>query len=276
MALPKLLRRADCKWEQNTEHVHRLRVSTRRADAALAAYRPLFATRRWKKTRRHVRRMRGAAREARICDVHLAMLEERLPAAIGDARVTLADAIRLTRADRVVAQAPITRLAARCPAERIERWSRRLIASADDPASVDLDRVAVEHVGSLTEAARSAAAADLGVPTNLHALRLAAKKLRYGLEIFGPCFDSPVRQTILPRLKEAGDRLGAINDVFEMADRLERYAKRDGRGLRELATVYRADQDARSAAFLAWWREDVAADLLGRIDALSLAPHLNG
>src|SRR5262245_2600601 len=61
---------------QSGEHVHQLRVWTRRADAALRLYRELTPRRRSRRMRKRLRRVRRAANDARDCDVLLRRLGE--------------------------------------------------------------------------------------------------------------------------------------------------------------------------------------------------------
>jgi CHAD domain-containing protein len=49
-------------------------------------------------------------------------------------------------------------------------------------------------------------------PAELHALRLASKKLRYTLELFKPCYGPGLRQRI-DALKSLQQMLGEINDT---------------------------------------------------------------
>ena len=77
-------------------------------------------------------------------------------------------------------------------------------------------------------------------PAQLHALRLATKRLRYTLELFRPCY-GPGFRTRLAALRRLQQRLGAVNDcataLAELAKvaaksphrvRLERFLKQRG------------------------------------------------
>lgn len=65
------------------------------------------------------------------------------------------------------------------------------------------------------------------IPTRLHALRIALKRLRYGVEFFAPLF--PARQVVryLETLARAQTTLGFLNDVDVARGRLEGWADED-------------------------------------------------
>lgn len=70
------------------------------------------------------------------------------------------------------------------------------------------------------------AAQDL-VPARLHALRIALKQLRYGMEFFGPLMPAKKATRFLRSLTRAQNALGFINDVDVARTRLAGYAAAD-------------------------------------------------
>lgn len=60
---------------------------------------------------------------------------------------------------------------------------------------------------------------DIANPAQLHTLRIACKKLRYGAEIFASLFDAGKTKRYLSALSSLQDTLGALND-FTVAQRL--------------------------------------------------------
>lgn len=73
---------------------------------------------------------------------------------------------------------------------------------------------------------RSKTAADL-VPAHLHALRIALKRLRYGVEFFAPLFAAKAGKRYLERIVRAQDALGFVNDVDVARGRLLGWAGED-------------------------------------------------
>jgi CHAD domain-containing protein len=63
-------------------------------------------------------------------------------------------------------------------------------------------------------------AADPDEVVALHDMRIAAKRLRYVLEVTGPCFGPYARQAA-KRMKELQDLLGAIHDCDVLVPRVE-------------------------------------------------------
>jgi CHAD domain-containing protein len=99
--------------------------------------------------------------------------------------------------------------------------------------------------------------------TSLHELRLAAKKLRYEIELLAAVLPSAVRDEAYPGLVEVQDRLGLVSDQATRVARLEALiAELDESHPRDaLADVVATERQALEAArveFLAW-RENGAA-----------------
>ena len=67
--LPKLLERAALQADEDIEHVHRLRVATRRADAALNEFAEAFDSRRMQQLHASLKMVRKATGRARDMDV---------------------------------------------------------------------------------------------------------------------------------------------------------------------------------------------------------------
>jgi CHAD domain-containing protein len=73
---------------------------------------------------------------------------------------------------------------------------------------------------------RFEAAQDL-VPARLHALRIALKQLRYGMEFFGPLMPAKKAARFLRSLTRAQNALGFVNDIDVARNRLADYAEDD-------------------------------------------------
>jgi CHAD domain-containing protein len=263
--LPDLLAAARAHDHTEPKPVHRLRVATRRADAALDAFRPCFGRRRWKRVRAMLRAIRRAASDARACDVHITMLQHEpaksgtvtcFPQETGNRPGFQTPVIRHAL-DRVIdaraaAQDEVEAVADRFPPARMRKRISRLLASARRSEGTLAD--AAHHVLPRFERrVDKAAARDLTVLENLHGLRVACKRLRYAVEVFAPCGETRPRTVALKAVQE---RLGQVNDEHEIAARLDAMAETpaaDGLapGLVDLATTMRARRDAERDAFLA-------------------------
>mgnify|MGYP002479298748 CR=1 FL=1 len=65
------------------------------------------------------------------------------------------------------------------------------------------------------------------IPTRLHALRIALKQLRYGIEFFAPLFPARALKRYQDTLARAQTTLGFLNDVDVARERLEAWAGDD-------------------------------------------------
>lgn len=221
-----------CAGERaDPEYAHQLRVSTRRASAALAAFRDCLDPDAVEQAHRRLRRIRRAAGAARECDVHAGVFDA-LAERAHEAQRAVIDLLRERVAcERDKAARDIVKAARKTPRRKLRALRDDLIGSARGPAGNPGDagrpdpgtlaEAAAPVIASLTERLRTAAEEDLGVPEHLHTLRLRAKGLRYALEIFAPCFGPGLRETTLPRLAALQDLLGGVNDLHQVVRRLD-------------------------------------------------------
>lgn len=209
------------------EGVHQLRVASRRVQEALVLASRGRRPRRVKRARRQMRRLRRALGPVRERDVSLALLagietvHPELHPGIEPVRLAVQDErerARVKAREFLEARAPeaLLRKTARAGAERGDEeaggheaagaaaaWQVRLAARVVRRAR-QLQQ-AVEHAGALYAAER------------LHAVRVAAKKLRYALELGHDAqlwrWGAAVR-----RLKQLQDTLGAVQDRETLLD----------------------------------------------------------
>ena len=150
----------------------------------------------------------------------------------------------------------------------------------DDAAA----RIVATRLGELTKLA--AKAQDPEKVKALHDTRIAAKRLRYVLEITAPCF-GPYAETATKKVKELQDLVGEIHDCDEMLPRLDdlrrRLRDRDAahlvghglegeppnaaayRGLERLAVELTARRAKLFADWLGAWRDLERAGFAARL-----------
>ena len=206
-----------CRETGDAESVHDLRVATRRLQSCLKTFGDFFPNRLVRKTERRLRRVRALAGRVRDCDIALGMASES-----GHPNEQLLRHLR----DRRRAQAASL-------AAQLQRWPKlgsfeRLRRSLRlHRASGDKTRRACRW-----DARRSAAAnARKELPllcskffrdgrkllyrscedSKLHRFRIRAKRFRYALELFEPCYGKGLKKR-LNSLKLLQEHLGAIND----------------------------------------------------------------
>ena len=185
--------------DDDIEHVHQLRVGTRRAAAALRIFASCLPERLHKKMRKSLRALRRSAGEARDWDVFLDMLQSRLAKAPQPQRRGLDFLLGFAHAQRVLAQEHL-RQAFDANSDdfalRIGQVDQALDAADSGQTLSDL---AFPMLTELLRELEAAAGGDLACYEALHRVRILGKQLRYAMEIFESCFTSELRPPLLPR-----------------------------------------------------------------------------
>jgi CHAD domain-containing protein len=188
--------------------VHRARVATRRMEENIAALFPKPYPKKIRKLRRALKRVRRYLGDWRNCDVVLTLMEKRRRRARSGAKQSawkLAERYvqeqrgsEINRARRKVAAVDLSEISS--PLNKlIERQQL-----ANPPINADVEAVRDQWRSALAAAEKSRDSRDL------HAFRIATKKLRYRLELRRELgFDSSELLAALKRLQRA---LGNWND----------------------------------------------------------------
>ena len=240
------------------EHVHRLRVATRRTLAAFDVFRDVLPAKRSAWFRKRLRLLRRAAGDARDLDVLTGRLrqddEQSSPARNARARL-----VAMLAKQRTVSRGPIR--------DVYER-----LAEADWPARVDdlMERVAErgrdvsfgiyarQRFGPLVERFFAVADHRLRDADEIHQLRIEAKKLRYAVEIFAGVFPAATLARCQDALERLQQTLGDFTDHAAAADRFRRWSRDDSmRSDRDALVALRRREDALAdearKVFATWW-----------------------
>lgn len=206
------------------EAVHDLRVASRRLRETLATFRdaaPRKLVQRAVASAKEVTRAFGTTRNADVGAALLREIADESPAA-APAALSLAGHLA-SRAGRLRRKAEAA--FAGGEAETLRRRVGRVVAALERGAGAPAG--AERPVGDLAREAlarrvarlyrREPAWGDPGAVRALHATRIAAKRLRYAVEIFEPLFVSGYADQ-LGRLKKIQDELGAHHDVVLLLD----------------------------------------------------------
>jgi CHAD domain-containing protein len=207
--------------DEDSEHVHQLRVSTRRAAAALRLFADCLPERIHKKTRKSLKALRQSAGEARDWDVFLEMLQSRLVKAPVKQRRGLDFLLGFAHGQRVLAQDHLRQAFAGEGgkfARHIEQVCQTLAGSRPSPQP--LSELAGPMLTKLLHELESAARDDLQKYESLHQVRILGKQLRYAMEVFESCFGPEFRERYYPAIVEMQDILGLANDSFTACQRL--------------------------------------------------------
>jgi CHAD domain-containing protein len=251
---------------ENIEHVHQLRVSTRRASAACSVFKDLTRTKRLGPLTRELRRLRRMASAARDLDV----LCERLSKEAGDpSRANLDRAVVWVQRRRQEVQKPLCKASRGWAHGKQRRKVQRLLRSGLWRKSTRKQRfggVSRRVLASAVERFFAATSADLSNLESLHEMRIQGKRLRYTIEVVASCFDKRLGEEIYPCVEEVQERLGAVNDhgaaqqmfagwLGEVQD--ETLAEIFG----ELAKIEGERAEAARQEFLQWWNVGRARSL---------------
>jgi CHAD domain-containing protein len=253
--------------DQDVEHVHRLRVATRRAAAALRLYRHFLPRRRRRLLKDMLNDIRRAAGTARDLDV----LSMGLEAAYGDQLGQVRNELVSRRAH---AQTSVREVYERAMKEgtlqqltfetlmRI-RPRRKRDKKVAQLRFADWARKQLSHTADQFFAAQPADGADYPA---LHRFRIVGKNLRYVMELLAGAFGDEFRKVAYPKVERLQERLGAINDHYTAASQLaqwEHSATSDDETelLARLAERERIELESSVAAFHAWWTAERAAEL---------------
>jgi CHAD domain-containing protein len=217
--LLRLLQALPAAQNGDVTSVHQARVASRRLREALPVAGGPDPGRDWRRARRQARRITRALGPVRELDVALETLDEFerrggvAPAALNRVRQALLADRQERRRRMLEAITPML----------LQKLRRRLgdVAARAAPAdrAIALDeaarRVSV-RAARLNEAIEHAGAVYLA--DRLHAVRIAAKKLRYAMELQRDLQRSRATARIR-RLKAAQDELGRLHDLEVLIDR---------------------------------------------------------
>ncbi|MDR3230283.1 MAG: CHAD domain-containing protein [Synergistaceae bacterium] len=268
------------------EHVHRMRVATRRLREALPLFRECFEAPAgtFKKWTRSVRRLTRALGDARDADVQIGeVMAELAKATRGDApgmrRLLLRLRQKRARLQKGVIAA-LDRFAESGAGAAMEAHIRLVLGQShiEGEGEVDESDENEEIRRRIAEALKERVARVMGFgdlirdsrnAARLHEMRKALKRLRYTLEIFAPLRDGKFEGDI-KKVKSLQDLLGVLHDCDVRLEQLPRFIEEErertllyqghvrgfGRirsGLEHLAAAKRATRDATYDAFLAAW-----------------------
>lgn len=209
----------------DTEFLHDLRVATRRTRTCLGQLGPVFPTAVIEAFAKEFRWLASTTNSCRDLDVFLAELERRQGSFAPDQAAALSPLIERLRTARTGAH---RELAAVLESERFEslmrRWrrvlGRRFIGGESGTAPV-FEVAAERTLRAYRRLSSRARHLDPDSPaTELHRLRIDAKKLRYLLEFFAGLWDREAAGALVAELKLVQDSLGDYHDAWLQIRRL--------------------------------------------------------
>jgi CHAD domain-containing protein len=249
----------------DAEAIHDLRVAARRLAAALRVWKELTPARAGRAARSGLRRIRRRLGGARELEVHIALLEERLPADAAPAGSLAARVLERLR-ERLVRRRRSA--ARRVSPRRLKRVLRRLEtagAGLGTPPPGGAGALApgleVERRRADETAAALRAASEHPDDVALHEARVQVKKWRYTLECLEEVAPRAARQSVRPLRRIQGE-LGDVHDRALLCELLERHARRAGAtddGIRRLIGGLEGERERAVRRF-----QRLATTFLGR------------
>lgn len=235
--------------------VHQMRIAVRRLRACLDLFRPHLDEEQAERFTEEMRQLGRILGEARDWDVFCV---ETLPelTSRGLAEPLLARLLAGAKAERAVAHARLGEEFARPALTRLvlglAAWAEDPLALSGMPDGGVMTEPLVELVPELEErlarrALRRGRRIRRRSDEELHELRKALKKLRYGVEFMAPLHRRKRANAYLQRCKVLQERLGALNDAAVAVTLAERLSGRDEalepatEALRSWAAERRAD-----------------------------------
>lgn len=279
----------------DVECVHRMRVASRRMRSALSIFEPCFSGKRAKAWKIEMKAVTEALGEARDADVQIIFLVERM--AITEDK-TLAPGLRYLlekkRRRRRALQPGLEKALNELYLHGVLEDIGSLLADSEKrdasllrtPSAL---RQADEHVSRRVSELRGheESVHDPDAILEHHAMRIAAKRLRYTLEAFRLAFEDELRDEI-SRIKRLQELLGEMHDcdvwIAETAAVLQNEKKKDGGtrlaaarpGIESLLEDRKKERTRLYAEFVAYWvslvKSDFFPSLLRKVQSERVVP----
>ncbi|OHB66946.1 MAG: hypothetical protein A2V70_08620 [Planctomycetes bacterium RBG_13_63_9] len=221
---------------EDIEFVHRARVASRRLRAAMEMFRDCFDARQLKPWRKQIRRVTAELGNARDKDVQVKFLYGILESL--DQKAAYPGIVRLLtslerKRERLQANVvnAVDRLRASGVPAQIQTVAKEIIAGAKAEEPGEPSPFVFRQTGQqiLDRLGETLAYQDcLDDPNDMkrhHAMRIAAKRLRYTVEISKDVYDGRLDETVTV-VRKLQSYLGEVHDCDVWLDDLERFAKK--------------------------------------------------
>jgi CHAD domain-containing protein len=244
--------------DQDIEHVHRLRVSTRRATAAWRLFHNWLPPKRARRVKNWLKEIRDAAGPARDLDV----LAERIKCELNDHTQPVLEEIARRREKL---QPAIVRVAERARKRgRLARHAGKLLSGIKSCCNKNncdecrpFKKWARKRLSELAADFFEDVPTGDDEPAKLHQFRIRAKALRYTIEIVAQILGPELRDEHYPLVEELQERLGRINDYAAAASQMEEWAEEGVESMRqpfrEMAHQELQRLEAETREFHEWW-----------------------
>lgn len=259
------LRSTALDWS-DIEGVHDMRVASRRLRSALRDFRPLMKRRKMRRAGEELKQVADALGFVRDDDVAIAALEKLAAEAPADVVPGIEQFAAERRERREGERASLTEAITedhllslqsdfdQSLADAFKVSRKRKKKDDDDALHLSFRQAGMGIIEARFEELRSLSASlyQPFITRPLHDMRIAAKRLRYAIELFAQCWD----ENLTPFSKEVGEMqtsLGELHDcdvwLAEFGALLERQDKNDAAGT-EIGIDVAAAEKRRAAVWL--------------------------
>jgi len=217
------------------ENVHRMRVASRRIREGLVVFESCFPRKKYQIWRREMKGITQALGAARDADVQIELLEDRLER-VSDfhapgVRICLEDKRRTRAGLQIVLIQALAEMEGAGAVEDMHAFLSDLLAAVgkEERGSGAFGagaRSVRERICDLRS--HEPYLEDEGALQEHHAMRIAAKRLRYTLEAFRPLFEDGLQKEISD-VKRMQEMLGEIHDMDVWVEYLETLLREEGR-----------------------------------------------
>ncbi len=263
------------KADEDIEHIHQLRVWTRRATAALRLYENLIPRRRCSWMKKQLKRVRQTANDARDCDVLVERLKKK------QSSPATKRWLAAVQAERTETQTPIVVVYERLLhgdrfRRRIDKLLERVRSRGEEKTRSEaklFGEWARTYFRPVVDRFFAAVPADQTDEAALHQFRICGKRLRYDMELLAGAFPDEFRTRLYPTIEAIQDRLGDINDLATAKARHRRNIgaasdRREAASWRRLLTNEQAELDRTRQQFWDWCAPQTLRDLRGGFETM--------
>ena len=243
------LRQPALKWKDQ-EGVHSMRVASRRLRSAMSDFTPYVNKRGLTATFKQIKNIADALGEVRDQDVAISALEKLASESPAKVNKTLKGLIDTRKEIRKVARQQLKEVLVKTKLKELQSEFEAAVTRATEPRQsarkgskpeppyLDLAKAIIRNRLSELEELSDSLYGPLQID-ELHEMRIAAKRLRYAIELFQDCLDS----SVLKFAKDASQLQSALGRVHDCDVWIESFGK-------EIVSSKKTSQREQSATFV--------------------------
>jgi CHAD domain-containing protein len=222
---------------RDPDHIHDMRVASRRLRAALPVFSTCFKKKSYQRWRKEIRRITRALGKARDRDVQILFLQDIVSdVADPDLLPGLEYLLRLLHFEREVLQQPVEEALDQLENRSVFKGFKNLVAEI---GSAPKSRSYIHDVGVLARAREDLQGRievvrkyepglqDPQASGEHHQMRIAAKQLRYRMEVYSPLVEGDLLPAI-KKIRKLQEALGDLHDTTVWMEMLPRFLDTEG------------------------------------------------